>query len=233
MKTPPVSCPLRLLCAAALHFGTTFAAHGQATVPPPPAIEPQQAAAPATPAPVPTLSTPAPATQAPAPLSGFEAFRTVRTRNIFDPNRRPVRVETPAPAPRPQVSYTPRSRSNSLTLTGTVITNERSLAFFGGSRSEFNKVLTVGDTVAGMKVAAITPAGVTLENGATPTELAVGRYLNLDGGPASGSAPEPVETNDPASPNPETAPAATPAPTGDKNDVLRRMMERREKEMSK
>ena len=89
---------------------------------------------------------------------GYEAFKIVRTRNIFDPNRKPVR-EAP-----PRASTPSRPRSSTFTLTGTMVREGRSLAFFGGSRSEFSKVISVGDSVANYKITAIEPSQVELEH---------------------------------------------------------------------
>ena len=166
---------------------------------------------------------------------GYEAYKLVRTRNIFDPNRRAVR-ETPPP----RASSPPRTRSSTFTLTGTMVREGRSLAFFSGSRSEFSKVISVGDSVANYKITAIESSQVDLEHDGRKVTLAIGKPFQIEGLPGE---PEPPE-EPPASPDGTTTtnatdasapPAAPTAPAGTdpKSEILRRMMERRAKEMNK
>ena len=163
---------------------------------------------------------------------GFDDFRLVRTRNIFDPNRRAMRTETPRDA---RSSASQIARANTLSLTGTMVTEGRTLAFFTGSRSEYSKVIGVGDTVAEHKVKAITATQVELEHGGKTTVLAVGKLLTLEGTcRCSGRFRAAHPAHRPMRPPAAPADAATaPASTNDKSEVLRRMMERRAKEMSK
>ena len=163
---------------------------------------------------------------------GYEAYKVVRTRNIFDPNRKPVRE-----APPPRVSTSSRPRSSTFTLTGTMVREDRSLAFFGGSRSEFSKVISVGDSVANYKITAIQPAQVELEHEGKKMTLAIGKPFQIEGKPGDPVEAEPVEeaappdgTNGSAPP----APAAAPPAGGDaKSEIIRKMMEKRAKEMGK
>ena len=166
---------------------------------------------------------------------GYEAFKIVRTRNIFDPNRKPVRNEAPrAPEPR-------RPRSSTFTLTGTMVREGRSLAFFGGSRSEFSKVISVGDSVANYKITTIEPGQVELEREGKKMTLAIGKPFTIESAP--GAVAEPDEPEPPAegaktegAEGTKTTDAAAPAPPtgGDaKSEILRKMMERRAKEMGK
>ena len=166
---------------------------------------------------------------------GYDAYKVVRTRNIFDPNRKAVRETPPVRSNAPS-----RPRSSSFTLTGTMVREGRSLAFFSGSRSEFSKVISVGDSVADFKVIAIEPGEVVLERDGKKMALAIGKPFQIEGKPGD---PEPVEepasnaegTTLPASPESGTAPAASAPPAGSdaKSEVLRKMMERRAKEMGK
>ncbi len=168
-------------------------------------------------------------------VAGFEAFRLMRTRNMFDPNRRPARSE----APQRSVAPVRENRSSTLSLTGTMVTEGKSLAFFSGSRADYSKVLAVGDTIAGCKITAIKSTEIEMERGGKPGTLAVGQQLQIDGAPSDLPPPEaaaPATANaTPGDPSPPTpaAPGATPAASNDPSDVLRRMMERREKEMNK
>src|SRR5438874_12128312 len=83
---------------------------------------------------------------------GFDAYPAVKTRNIFDPNRKPVRIDSSQESRSPSEK---RMRPSYFTLTGTMVAEGRSLAFFSGSRSEFSKVIPIGETVAGYKVISI------------------------------------------------------------------------------
>lgn len=167
---------------------------------------------------------------------GYDAFELIRTRNIFDPNRRAVKKEseqTRAVAPS-------RPRSVHLALTGTMVTDGRALAFFSGSRSEFNKIVKVGEKIGDFTVAAISAGQVDLKQGETPTVLAVGNRLQLEGTEADAAEPEPTPTDatpvaaSPTSSTGTATPSAAPPPApGNASEILKRMMERRAQEMKK
>lgn len=160
---------------------------------------------------------------------GFESFRLVRTRNVFNPDRRATRSDSPRP--RREDSG---NRSNVLSLTGTLITPEKAMAFFSGSRSEYNKVMAAPGTIAGLEVKAITATQVELQHGDKKIVLTPGQQVSLgDDGPGdvtSSPSAAPVASN----PFPTTTSApGSPAPSGDRSELLRRMMERRQQETSK
>lgn len=184
----------------------------------------------------------APAATAPAATptgKGFDAFQMVKLKNIFDPNRKPMRVDSPAEA-RPSKD---RNRPSYFTLTGTMVAEGRSLAFFSGSRSEFSKVLPVGEMVGGYKVVSITSTQTELEHDGKSIVMAVGMSQQIDGSTDEGPGPAPA----PAGPDGNAAAASTPssgtppsdsnssAPAAsapsipaltDKTEILRRLMER-------
>ena len=66
----------------------------------------------------------------------FDAFRIITDRNIFDPNRRPPRVNREAPPP----------AVDSFTLTGTMSYQKGFFAVFDGTSSDYHKVLEPGGT---------------------------------------------------------------------------------------
>lgn len=195
---------------------------------------------------------PAPAPSSPTAEKGYNAFKLVRTRNIFDPERRPIRTDAPATTNPKSGSSSNSSRVSRITLTGTMVTADRSLAFFSGSQNEF-KVLPVNDKISGFTIKAISAAYVDLEKDGKPYNLAVGKQLTLDGSNISFTTPPPPSDDSssaPPAPAPSgtdggSAPAATsntpspsnpaspapPAAGGDKAEILRRMMERRQKEV--
>jgi hypothetical protein len=169
--------------------------------------------------------------QEPAP--GYTAFRMVRTRNIFDPDRRPGRSENSS---RPQTT-TAASRSNFIALTGTMVSEGRALAFFAGSQSDYHKVIGESGTIADFKIARVTPKGVELVRDGKSLTVEVGRQVLLDGAGGETTVVAPIDAGALATPvNGEPAPGRSPAEPGvpgDKSDLLKRMMERRQQEMSK
>jgi hypothetical protein len=181
---------------------------------------------------------PAPAASA-APVKGFDAFRLVKSRNIFDPDRRGM---PSAQSSRPSAP----PRANFINLTGTMVAEGRMLAFFSGSRSEYSKVISVGDAIADFKVTGITNTQVELDRAGKQVTVPVGMAVPLEGSSAAVAPPDPTVSDaaaPPDAPNPGEAPptststssASKPAtaPGGDQNDVLKRMMERRAKELGK
>ena len=144
--------------------------------------------------------------QAAEKVAGFDAFRLMRTKNMFDPSRRPARTET-ASAPRPAPAR--ENKSSTLTLTGTMVTEGKTLAFFTGTRADYSKVLSVGGTIADCKITAIKPTEVEMERGGKPGALAVGHQLQIEGAPSDVPAEEPA-----AAPAPGAAPADPAAPAG-------------------
>ena len=165
---------------------------------------------------------------------GYDAFQLIRTRHIFDPNRKPPKKESDQPR-----AVTPsRPKSVHLSLTGTMVTEARKLAFFTGSRSEFNKIVGVGEKLGDYTVATITASEVTLDQAGKPTMLGVGKRLQLEGTEAdaveSEAAPAaPDGTSAPPAADGSAAPAGGAPSGGSPSDILKRMMERRAKEMKK
>jgi hypothetical protein len=152
----------------------------------------------------------------------YEHFKLLRTRNIFDPDRRPAPTRSEAPSPSAE------SRSAGVALTGTMVTEGRALAFFGSARAEYNKVATTRDVIADFTVTKISPGLVELEKGGKPVMITVGQSLPIEGAEPFNAANAPTAPATIASP--AAAPGSAPAPAGDKSEVLRRMMERRQKE---
>jgi hypothetical protein len=171
---------------------------------------------------------------------GFDAFKLVRTRNIFDPDRRPPVSQNSFSG---AASAGPLAQSDYVALTGTLLTKDKALAFFSGSRSEFSQVLPVHDKIAGATISKITVDGVTLERAGKTVNIAVGWTVPLNGSvsaPAPGAAPAapaviaaPATAAATALPPPGgAAPVVAPSPAAKPNDDVARMMrERRQQEM--
>jgi hypothetical protein len=174
---------------------------------------------------------------------GFETFRMVQSRNIFDPNRQPIRPASARPRP-----TAPVTRNDYASLTGTMVTPEKSLAFFSGTRAEYNKVLPVKGAIAGATITRIEPTQVEVERDGKRIMLAVGQALPL-GAESAPATPPPAASPAAATPatttaSPEPIPpadagtgaSASPAPgntaplTLDRDALIKRMMERRQQQ---
>ena len=167
----------------------------------------------------------------PAKKISYDTYRMVRTRNIFDPDRRAMLVSSASAsassASQNAASSAPVTQSDYVALNGILITSDKSLAFFSGSRAEYNKVLPVQDAIAGAKLLKIMPDSIVVERDGKQTTVAVGQTVPLDG-----SAPAAAPATAPATSSPASQQTSSPdAPAGGLSEQARRMMERRQKEL--
>jgi hypothetical protein len=142
--------------------------------------------------------------------TGFAAFRSIGDWNIFDPNRVGRKTtESPSPA------------GDTISLVGTMQYAKGLFAFF----DSYRKALHVGDAIAGFTLTRINGAGVMLMRDSKPVPLAVGQQL---------SRPEGGQWRVSTAARVEQAPAASaePAIPAGASDILKRMMERRQKQLS-
>jgi hypothetical protein len=170
----------------------------------------------------------------------FSQFIT--DRNIFDPNRQPHSYGG---------SYTPRTthiRSRGtpgIQFVGTMSYEKGFFAFLSGNSTELSKVVQVGDKIQGYTVTDITGNTVALQSADKQEKVA----LNIGDGlreenskwvfskagdmplPAAASSTETTgsSSSDSNSSNTSSAPATPPSAT-EQNDVLKRLMQQREKE---
>jgi hypothetical protein len=175
----------------------------------------------------------------PADYPAFSKF--VTDRNIFDPSRQPHN-----PTTRTRTRTTTRTRTSSsapaFTLVGTMEYEKGMFAFFSGNSAELKKALPVSQKIAGYTVTDIAYGRVRLESAdkKQKLELKVGDVMREENGgwqlagqgevPAGNSSPEstgsaPAEGSA-ASSSEASAPASASAP----NDILKRLMEKREQE---
>jgi len=161
-------------------------------------------------------------TNAPA-VTDYSSFRMIADQNIFDPNRFPHTTRTR----RPSVSRS----APGFSLVGTMTYQNGMIAFFDGTESEYRKVLALNGSIAGYRVAAITLNSVKLTSTNKPVELAVGAQMRQEGGQwqMTGQGELPVSTAD--SETPAADPSSAPPSSGEANDVLKKLMEQREKEL--
>lgn len=162
------------------------------------------------------------------PTEPFESFRLVGDRNIFNANRTGRRDRSRDDAP---------PRLDVMTLVGTMESDRGLRAFFDGSSSEFRKAVRVGDSVDTYKVKGVTPTLVTLERAGQPIPMTVGQQLRRPpGGDWALIAADVVRSEAAAAAKAgdgkidPTAPVVIPANV---DEVTRRLMERRNKDLKK
>ena len=167
----------------------------------------------------------------------YAAFsRFITERNIFDPNRQPHYTST-----RPRTRTTARTHSPSapaFTFVGTMSYEKGLFAFFSGNNADLKKVLPVTEKIAGYTVAEIAPGRVTLESAdqKQKLELKVGDVMREENGKwrLSGSGEVPAGDSTSAAETGSSSggenPAAATSSASEPNDVLKRLMEKREKE---
>ena len=183
--------------------------------------------------------------QRPAGGQSFDSFKMVRTRNIFDPDRRPPPSQNGGGAAVAQMV-----QSDYIALTGTLVSEDKALAFFSGSRSDFDQVLPVKEKIAGATITKISPGSVTIERAGKAVTVAVGWTVPLNGGasapapaaaadvraalaiptgtvPVAGAIANPVPLTSPVASAAATVPSAAPAAATPNPDVARMMRERR------
>jgi hypothetical protein len=169
-----------------------------------------------------------------ADYAKFSAFIT--DRNIFDPSRQP---HSYSPTTRRTTSR-PRVRNTSapaLTLVGTMSYEKGMFAFFNGNSSDLKKALRVAEKIADYTVVDISPDRVKLETADKKKsfEMKVGDAMRQENGKwvfagAGDLTSEPSSTETKSSSSSESAAPATPSSANEPNDVLKRLMQLREKE---
>ncbi len=165
----------------------------------------------------------------------YSAFRIIAERNIFNPNRSGRSGRSAARAASEGRVATP-----SFALVGTMCYEQGRFAFFDGSSSEYRKALEPADSIAGYKIAAITPGHVKLEStNGPPVELAVGMQMKKQDEESSksvGHSSASAGSLDPslaADDKTETAEATEADPAGPADEVLKKLMQKREQELNK
>ena len=170
--------------------------------------------------------------KAPGPQD-YPAFgQFIASRNIFDPNRQPHYT-----ASRPSVRRTHVNTPPDLQLVGTMSYEKGWFAFFNGNGSDLRQVLPVKGGIAGHTVMEIRPGQVTLEptNQSAALVLKVGQGLRQEGGKwvlsegGSGPANNPGTERETTDNSERSGSRATPS-TSEPNEVLKRLMQLREKE---
>jgi hypothetical protein len=172
----------------------------------------------------------------PTDYGRFSEFIT--GRNIFDPGR-----YSHAPGIRPPFQPTRINRSApSFTLVGTMSYEKGMFAFFDGNNYNLRKVLYQSDSnsIAGFTVAEITLVGVKLQTAdkKQTVQMKIGEMMRQEGnnwqlagqgglfaGTSAGESAAPAAGGS----SPDTS--AAPSPALEANDVLKKLMQQREKEL--
>jgi len=174
----------------------------------------------------------------------YSAFRIIAERNIFNPNRSGRSSRSAG-----QAASESRVATPSFALVGTMCYEKGRFAFFDGSSSDYRKALEPADSIAGYKIAAITPGHVKLEStNGQPIDLAVGMQMkkqdegdwllvagtesskNLGHPSASAGSLDPSLAADDKT---ETAEATDADPAGPADEVLKKLIQKREQELNK
>ena len=163
-------------------------------------------------------------TNAPSRLD-FESFKIIAQRNIFNPNRS-------ARGSRNRDGDAPRAaRTESFTLVGTIMYENGQFAFFDSSSSNYKKVVKAGDNIAGYKLSDVTPKGVKMELNGKTLDLGVGQHMRRqDDGEWSVGGNILTET---ASTSGTSDTASSSASSADEDEVVKRLMKKREEEMQR
>jgi hypothetical protein len=171
----------------------------------------------------------------PADYTKFSQFIT--DRNIFDPARQPHYYASNTR----RTTYRRTTRPTSapgIMLVGTMSYEKGMFAFFNGNSTDLKKALQAGEKIADYTVTDILPNVVKLESAdkKQQLDLKVGDGLRQENGkwvfsgagelPAGNSSP--AGTASPA--GGESSTPAAPSSAGEPNDVLKRLMQLREKE---
>jgi hypothetical protein len=171
----------------------------------------------------------------PTDYASFSHF--VTDRNIFDPGRQPHSYSSTAPR-RPSRRSSRNNSAPALTLVGTMSYEKGMFAFFNGNNSDLKKALQVAEKIAGYTIVDISPNHVKLETADKKQqfEMKVGDAMREEGGKwVFAGAEETVGETGPSETTPDAAGGENPAPdspasANEPNDVLKRLMQLREKE---
>jgi len=167
-----------------------------------------------------------------ASVPGFDSFNIVSERNIFSPNRRPSRpaIESSTPEVAP--------KTDSITLTGVLISDYGSVAFFDSTLPEYGVDIELGGSIAGYQITEIQIDGLKLTRDGQQTELPLGSGLSRqDEGEwklsSENLAPTTSETQDifSAEQSSIVTTAESTSAGSSSSDLLERLRERRRQEL--
>lgn len=164
----------------------------------------------------------------------FDSFRVIAERNIFNPNRY---ARTSRPEQRREVRT--NAVVDSIVLTGIMRYEKGDVAFFDGTRSEYRKAARVNSKVGDFTIVEITPRQIKLVAGTNAFQVPVGMQLRRQDGDTWEIANRPESLV--ASSSGSTSSSSSNSPgqdsgsssSGTEDEVLKRLMQRREQEMNR
>jgi hypothetical protein len=150
----------------------------------------------------------------------FDSFRLIGDRNIFDPNRR-SRVRSASNEP-------PVPTGDTIAFVGTMDYDQGIFAFFDSSDARYRKVLPEGGKLAEFVVKHVEARRVDLTRDGKVTTLDITQQLHRppEGGDWTVTGASPIPAVSAAVDG-----AATPAIPADASDILKRLMEQRQKQL--
>lgn len=160
----------------------------------------------------------------------YEAFRLIADRNIFNQSRSPRSTRSTTTG---ETRRAPRVES--FALVGTMSYAKGDFAFFDGTSPQYRKVLKVGDTIGAYNVKEVALSQVKLSGEKQELELKVGQQLRReDEGEWQVSArSDSVASLDSSSVSTNESGSTGSSGAAEVSDVLKRLMEKREKELNK
>ena len=157
----------------------------------------------------------------------FSAFKLIADRNIFNPNRTPGSGRAGF---RPPVENRPTARAELITLVGIMAYDKGLFAFFDGTSASQRKVLRQSDTIAGYTITNVAPGLIKLVANGKGVDMRPGMQLRReDDGRWTLVARTELAVSQPTSSSLDSDAAAD----GDDAEVLKKMMQKREQELSK
>jgi hypothetical protein len=152
----------------------------------------------------------------------FAEFEIVVKRNVFDSTREPERPQVERPQLPPQPARRPE---RTVTLAGVFVADERTVAVFVGTDGSCTD-LTVGGELAGLTVAAVDSSGARMTVDDRELTVPVGGKLS-DGGEGTWTVVGQVEQAR------SVEAMEQEQSTAERGDLLKRLMERRKRELEK
>lgn len=178
-------------------------------------------------------------TNAPGPAkTDYAYFQVVNNRNIFNPARQPNRPDRPA-----SKETRKEVKVEAFSLVGTLRYEKGDIAFFDGSSSEYRKGFKAGESLAGYKVVSVSDSAVRIESKGAIIELRIGSQMRREDegewkltagsytGGISSSGSSSVETAVASGGSGAATPASAGAGGGSADDILKRLLQKREQEM--
>jgi hypothetical protein len=170
----------------------------------------------------------------PGPTNYASFSRFITDRNIFDPSRQPHYYSTTTRnRPRTHVS----ASAPAFTLVGTMSYEKGMFAFFSGNSADLKKALMASEKIADYTVTEITMGRAVLQatNQQEKLVLKVGDVMREENGKwaLSGAGELPAGSSNgsgSSAPAAAASESASPASAGEPNDILKRLMEKREQE---